>query len=778
MRWSLSSLVTLISTFLAFSPLATALRLIESKSLNPCQDNSNFTASLFNVVFTPDNNTLAFNVVGVSSIQGNVTAELQVIAYGLTAVKQKLDPCTMDLDGLCPMSTGQINIESNIVVPEDAIRQIPGIAYGVPDLDALVRIYINSTADADTSIACVEAQLSNGNTVYQKAVGWVTAVIAGLGLVASAVTSGLGHSNTAAHVAANAMSLFGFFQSQAMIGMTSVKLPPIVQSWTQNFQWSMGIIRVGFLQDICTWYQRSTGGKPSSLLSTLRTTSVQVQKRSMEVIRHNLFLKAHDMLVKRTNADSSVAENTKLIVVRGIDRVGFRARIEQTNIFLTGLIFFVVFVFFIALIVGLFKGFCELAAKNEWIKGDKFQEFRNGWKIVLKGILFRLALIGFPQMSVLCLWELTQRDSAAEVILAIVVFFSVLAALAWAALKVIRLAKRSVTMHKNPAYMLYSDPTCLNRWGFLYVQYRATAYYFVVPMLGYILIKAIFIAFGQTASVVQAVALVIIEAVFLIAVSVLRPWMDKKTNVFNITIAAISFLNVIFLLIFTAVFGQPGIVTGVLGVVFFIMNAVLALVLLVLVLIASIYAIVSKNPDTRYQPMRDDRGSFIKSQSQLTTELDALGATARGDVKTGYKSHDFDDNDSFSSTSINRSTDPAGVPLPPSTATSAHRTDRNSPVDNSVPMFPSDASSRRGPPPNYDSRGMYNQGYNPSTVGSDYSGYGRSQNASPAPGGYGSAPYARTGSAHSYQQPSYQQSAPQFRQQNNGSPWQRGAGYD
>lgn len=70
------------------------------------------------------------------------------------------------------------------------------------------------------------------------------------------------------------------------------------------------------------------------------------------------------------------------------------------------------------------------------------------------------------------------------------------------------------------------------------------------------------------------------------------------------------------------------------GVVFFVFNAVFALVLLLMVLVASIYALASKNPDTRYQPMRDDRGSFIKSQTNLaTTELDALGATARGDGK-------------------------------------------------------------------------------------------------------------------------------------------------
>lgn len=385
------SCLTLVAALVTVTPLASAIRLIESKSLNPCQDNSNFTASLFNVVFTPDNKTLNFDVVGVSSINGNVTAELQVIAYGFTALKQKLDPCTMDLGGLCPMSTGQINIESNIAISEDVIKQVPAIAYGIPDLDGLVRIYINHTESA-TSIACVEAQLSNAKTVDQKAVGWTTAVIAGLGLVASGVTSGMGHSNTAAHVAANAVSLFGFFQAQALIGMTSVKLPPIVQSWTQNFQWSMGIIRVGFLQDLCTWYQQSTGGHPSNLLDALSTTSVQVQKRSLDVLRNISSRVSSRSLLKRTNEGSNVTENTKTVIVRGIERVGFRASIEQTNIFLTGTVFFIVFCFFVGILIALFKAICEVAVKNGWMKSEKFLEFRNGWKIVLKGILFRLVI--------------------------------------------------------------------------------------------------------------------------------------------------------------------------------------------------------------------------------------------------------------------------------------------------------------------------------------------------------------------------------------------------
>jgi hypothetical protein len=128
------------------------------------------------------------------------------------------------------------------------------------------------------------------------------------------------------------------------------------------------------------------------------------------------------------------------------------------------------------------------------------------------------------------------------------------------------------------------------------------------------------------------------------------------------------------------------------GVIFFIMNAAFALVLLILVLVASIYALVSKNPDVRYQPMRDDRGSFIKSNSQMTpsTELDALGATARGDMK----SRDLeDDGDSFSNSKPHY--DATQVPLPPSTAGSirapSHFDVPRSPVDTSVPLFPSNS---------------------------------------------------------------------------------------
>lgn len=163
------------------------------------------------------------------------------------------------------------------------------------------------------------------------------------------------------------------------------------------------------------------------------------------------------------------------------------------------------------------------------------------------------------------------------------------------------------------------------------------------------------------------------------------------------------------------------------GVIFFIYNAAFSTILLIIVLVASVIAVVSKNPDTRYQPMRDDRGSFIKSQTQLTTELDALGATARGESKHGWNKSgarmDLDDEDDSWS------------------GGSSDRTQQQTAYQGGA-GYPSDAGSNRHMPPVYPSR----------------------NNAA--------SPYEQS-------RPESTATDNRFRQQGaSPSPWQRGAGYD
>lgn len=151
--------------------------------------------------------------------------------------------------------------------------------------------------------------------------------------------------------------------------MTSVTLPPIVRAWTQDFQWSMGIVKAQFHQTFATWYQRSTGGKPARLFHSLMTTSVHLQKRA---------------------GDKAAASEMKVRILKGMERVSFLANIEITNTFFTGYTVFVMILMLAFLSVGVFKGICELLVRGRRMDPSRFSEFRNGWKLILKGILLRL----------------------------------------------------------------------------------------------------------------------------------------------------------------------------------------------------------------------------------------------------------------------------------------------------------------------------------------------------------------------------------------------------
>lgn len=635
-----------VSSILMSLGLVSADRIFQSSSLDSCQDNSAFTASLFNILFAPDNRTLSLNVIGESSVTGNVSFTLHVAVYGYNIITQKINPCTLNLPALCPLASIATDFDTTYTnVSASIIGNIPGVAYQIPDLDAVVTVYMYSVDDPTTSLACLRANISNGKTVNQVGVKWATAIIAIIGLIASGIVSSLGFANTAAHMMVYTLCLFSYFQSVAIIGLCAVKLPPIVLSWTQDLSWSVGVINVNFLQKMARWYQIATGGTPSTVLTTLASKSVQVAKRGIDsrllstaaTTAHTLLRRSPDNRIVKTAAHALARRGTSTTatgdyIVTGIQRLAFIEGMESTNLFMTAVAFYFIFVLFGVILVLIYKGACEIGIRRGWIGPEThlFHFIHNGWAIRLKGITFRLILIGYLPILILSFWEFTVNDSGAEIFLAVVFFLGMTSALTYASFKVFRIAKRSEQMYKTAAYSLYADATVLNKWGFLYVPYKASCYTYVLPMLAYTIIKAAFVGFGQKSGETQAIALVMIEAFALIGASVVRPWMDKSTNVINISICSINFFNAILLLIFTNVFDGPGLLIGVLGVVFFIANVVFAFVLLIMVLVVVTFSFLKKNPETQYEAVADNRASFIKSQTTLNQELDALGATARG----------------------------------------------------------------------------------------------------------------------------------------------------
>lgn len=383
--------------------VVSAVRYIKSSSLLTCMDNSQFTASYFDIVFYPGNRTVYFDINAISSIDTKVGAYINVIAYGLNVVQRNISLCDIDYTStgsdtnpLCPLTSGRLNLDSHYEIGSSVTNEIPGVAYTVPDVDARVRVLIYDLKSYK-ELACVEAILSNGKTVQTKYAGWPIAAISGLGVITSGVISVIGHSSTAAHIASNSMSLFVYFQSLAIMAMMAVaRVPPIAAAWAQNFMWSVGIIKIGFVQDISNWYIQATGGTPTDILGA-SYLSISVQRFAKRAMEWYEGMNSYDLSgLSSSSSGSSLAKRAsilldsdtfgtadnldpdlystdekasdlsgKILVLRGIQRVAYLASIEITDVFLTGICFLFFFAFVMVVCLMLFKAIIEILTRSK-----------------------------------------------------------------------------------------------------------------------------------------------------------------------------------------------------------------------------------------------------------------------------------------------------------------------------------------------------------------------------------------------------------------------------
>ncbi|KAJ6164268.1 TRP-like family [Penicillium chermesinum] len=600
---------------------AAAVRMLQAKALYPCSSSTKqaLAVNSFKIGLFPDNNTVSIDFTGVASFSGKFLVDLTLLVYGYPAIQKTLDPCDYQLPGLCPLNTKNLNFpDMTPSIPGDSLSIVPSIAYTVPDIDAVIKLDLK-TPDGD-EITCLESRITNGKTVDQVAVAWVLAVIIGIGLITTIVLSILGHQMIATHVSFRTLILLGFMQAQAIAGMSAVEFPPMAQNWTQLFQWTLGIICNSALQTVATWFQRATGGTPSTLIALANQESVYMAKRS-------------------TATTSGGTEQT----VRGIERVGFGAGIEASNMFMTGYLFFYFVAVIIIIVILLFRfALPPIANKIKNAQLDRAAGATSEWQTFMRGSLYRLVALGFPQICVLSMWELISRDSVAEIILAISMWLIFTGILAFATFRVFQRAQAAKALNEHPAYTLYSDLTTLTKWGFLYVNYRATAYFFIVPVLAYTIIKGMVTAFAQSAWVAQSIILLVLELAMMVATIVLRPYLDRTSNAFAITAAVLNFLNSIFMLVFSNVFNQPPMMTGIMGVLWFVFNAIFTLALLIWLFISFYWALTLKDPEegSKYNRLSDNRESFRMSgiENRMTTELLPLEKTARGMDERGLHS--------------------------------------------------------------------------------------------------------------------------------------------
>lgn len=608
---------------------------LSASSLVTCMDNSQISPSYFEVTFDAGDRSLKYNLDLNSEISGYITAHIQVFAYGFVIIEKDIDVCDLGWKQFCPMYPGSMQIESIEYINKKDVDMIPGIAYSVPDIDAVVKVLIKDR-DTGSTVSCLQSSFTNGKTVAQTGIKWATAVIAGLGLLIAAVMSTFGNSNAASHIATNAVTLFMYFQSVVVVSMQHVqRVPPIASAWAENLAWSVGLIRTEFMQEIFRWYVQATGGSPTVYFKNV-DKQILVQKRIVDWASQK-----NPGQLEQRDLSFALNSNANLRVLRGIKRMGYNSHIEPTSIVATGFTFFVLCGFLLTVILVFLRSAAVLLIRFNAMNPNRFSHLRKNFSIILKGALLRYLWIGFPQLIILSLWEFTEHDSPAVIVIAVLFLITALGIICFSCYQTWRYGQLSVKRHANPAALLYGDTKILHKYGFCYTMFHAQKYWFGSVIVGYFLVKGFFIALCQASGKTSALVLFILDLAYTIFLFIERPYLDKSTNIVNYCIAIVNTINSFLFLFFSELFGQPAQVSSIMGWIFFILNAAFSLILLIMVLVLMALALLSRNPDSRFAPAKDDRTSFLRKSSvkrssrnlrgedKVANELFALGAAAQ-----------------------------------------------------------------------------------------------------------------------------------------------------
>lgn len=98
--WLLRAVVT--GSFLAGGVLGAEI--LETNSFSSCEGNASVTVQRVKISYNNENKTVSFDVAGTSSKIQNVTAVLNVTAYGQAIYSNSFDPCSPStfVQQLCP----------------------------------------------------------------------------------------------------------------------------------------------------------------------------------------------------------------------------------------------------------------------------------------------------------------------------------------------------------------------------------------------------------------------------------------------------------------------------------------------------------------------------------------------------------------------------------------------------------------------------------------------------------------------------------------------------
>ncbi|KAF9879019.1 transient receptor potential ion channel [Colletotrichum karsti] len=634
--WGPRRLLALAATF-ATSTVADSI--LKTSSFTTCGNDSAITVQKIDIQYNNDDKTVTFDVAGTSAKSQNVTAVLDVSAYGTAIYSNSFNPCDAGtyVEQLCPVPAGSFAARGTQKIPDEYASMVPAIAFAVPDIAAMAKLQLK-TLDTSTEVACIQSQVTNGKTASVAAVSYIAAGVAGLALVAGGVSavSGAFAGGSAAlsggHGGAGTMSpsfteVAGWFQGMAMNGMLSVNYPPVYRSFTKNFGFSTGIIPWTDMQVAIDNFRGMTGGdltkdsvqilKNSTLVlsdgSTIdgNSTSLKV-KRAMDAFA--LLAREIETSVNGTTSGDSGGDDPVSTIkqkVQGITAFVNTLSVPKSNTFMTVLL--IVAIVIAAIIVGilLVKVILEFwALFGSFPKGlAGFRE--HYWGSIARAIT-QLILLLYGIWVLYCIFQFTNGDSWAAKALAGVSLGIFTAILAFFSYKIWSTARKLKNAEGDVAG-LYNDKSNWMKYSLFYESYKKSYWWIFVPVIIYMFAKGTILAAGDGHGMAQTSAQLIVEGLMLILLLWSRPFERKSGNVINIAIQVVRVLSVACILVFVEEFGIAQTTQTVTGVVLIAVQSALTGVLAILIIWNAVNACIKENPH------RKRRKEMEKMQRDMDT---------------------------------------------------------------------------------------------------------------------------------------------------------------
>ncbi|PKY02916.1 DUF907 domain protein [Aspergillus campestris IBT 28561] len=620
---------------LGLLPTTLAADTLSTDGASTCLTGAQIQVQKLHITYSRSTREVVFDVSGTNAKEQNVTAALSVTAYGKEVYNKEFDPCSADnhIDQLCPVPSGTFSARGTQEIPEDFAKQIPSIAFAIPDLDGQAKLQLKSK-DGGKEIACITSELTNGKSMKIPGVSYAAAGVAGAALA----LSGLSALGTAGHPGAHSTSpgfgeVMGWFHTMATNGMLSVSYPAVYRSFSKNFAFSTGLIPWGQMQQSIDNFRQTTGGnltgnsyeflRDAKLVysNSSDSDSGTKAKRGWTLVVGALDLATRELSTS-ADSDPSAGEgggdgDTGGLkhFVSGMEAYAEQLTIPEANTFMTVLVIFAIVIAVITVGILLFKVILEA-----WALYGSFPQKLTGFRKDYWGLLGRtvtnLILVLYGIWVLYCVYQLSSGDSWAAKVLAAVtlaIFTAVLCFFAWKITYLARKYKKS----EGDASSLYEDRETWKKYSLFYDNYKKDYWWLFVPAIVYMFAKGCIIAGGNGHGLVQSVGQLIVEALMLTLLLWHRPYVAKSTQWINISIQVVRVLSVVCVLVFVEELGLSQTTKTVTGIVLIAVQSALTGILAILIATNAIILCCRENPHARRRKEAEKNGRDIDDLTPL-----------------------------------------------------------------------------------------------------------------------------------------------------------------